>query len=197
MQFSLKSNSKPQQTMKVTNSRNIPSVFLEAEAAIDELDSNLACEEIQALGIRQAEQGDFVSALQSFQRCLHLQPQNFKVLEMSAQLFLETDQVLHALQSAEAAVQIQPEWKEGLHTLARCQREIGELLLAKQTYEKLIKMDPQSLEFQDEFGEVNVLVSQLEEKRQLQLQKLKDAQNESEQEVCRCQYHLAHRGHPI
>lgn len=192
MQFSLKGKNK--EGLKGAVASSVPIVFREAEDEYAEAvnSSEGECERLEILGVSQAEQGDYRSAIKSFKQCLSIRSNNFKVLEMIAQIYLETDQVLLALQSAEAAVECQPEWMDGLHTLARCQREIGEVLLSKNTYEKLLAMES-TQELLEEFAEVSALVERLENKKDEQLNLLQDAQNESEQEVRRCMYHLCHR----
>lgn len=205
MEFKLKGKKKGGVRKEVTE---LFSETANEEENSKELDDAKAAE-LEKLGADQADRGDFTAALLSFQQCLHLQPTNYKVLEMQAQIYLETDHVMLALKAAETALHHQPNWKDGMHTLARCQREIGEVYLSLETYDKVIQLYSQEKpnhhntdktcdsnnestnlsstddpctppEILAERQEVAVLVEQLEEKKKVQLVALADSSASSD-----------------
>lgn len=195
MQFQLSTN---KQGAVAKRAPKTASIFQDDNCDIDDEQSNiLESSRLADVGVMNAEAGNYDAAITSFRQALFLQPKNFKVLEMLAQVYLETDQLLLALQSAEAAVQENERWKEGLQTLARCQREVGEVHLAQESFEKALSLDPESDELREELIEIQALVTELEEKKKRQKAELQLASTESEQEVHRCIYHLCHRAHSV
>jgi tetratricopeptide (TPR) repeat protein len=194
MQFQLSNK----QGVATKRAPKTPSIFQDNNCDVEDEQSNvLESTRLADVGVMNAEAGNYDAAITSFRQALFLQPKNFKVLEMLAQVYLETDQLLLALQAAEAAVQENERWKEGLQTLARCQREVGEVHLAQESFEKALRLDPESDELREELLEAQALVSELEEKKKRQMAELQLASTESEQEVHRCVYHLCHRAHSV
>eukprot|EP01040_Poterioochromonas_malhamensis_P020121 gene20121-23958_t len=147
MQFQLSNK----QGVATKRAPKTPSIFQDNKCDVEDEQSNvLESTRLADVGVMNAEAGNYDAAITSFRQALFLQPKNFKVLEMLAQVYLETDQLLLALQAAEAAVQENERWKEGLQTLARCQREVGEVHLAQESFEKALRLDSESDELREE-----------------------------------------------
>jgi tetratricopeptide (TPR) repeat protein len=161
----------------------------------NELKSLKLSEEFQEKGAQAAELGEYQSALAYFQKSVYISQNNFKALEMQAQVYLEVDEVFLALKSAEAAVSINPNWSIGLHTLARCQREMGEVSFSFESYKLASQLDPENEEIKTEIAEIEILVQQLEEKKKELLAKLVASSNEDVKQQRQCMYHLCHRAH--
>eukprot|EP01039_Chlorochromonas_danica_P004948 gene4948-5431_t len=145
-------------------------------------------------GCTLAEEGHFQEAIGLWRKASMITPNDHRLHELKAQGYLALDQPMEAILCAEQAVELAPQWVDGLQSLARCQREVGEVALSLATYTTAHKLDPENTELAQEMAEVRRLVNQLEERRKIFLEKLKQSNTDEGAEVARCFYHLSARG---
>jgi len=74
-----------------------------------------------------------------------------RVMEMKAQLQLETGENFEAVKNCERAIKLNPLWWEGHRTHGRCLLALGEPALAVKAFERAIYINPADDELRSEF----------------------------------------------
>lgn len=171
---------------------------VEDDDVLEELEAKV--EGWRITGCDFAEKGNYRDALRLWQKCLTINPKDYRVHELKAQAFIELDMIVAAVQSAEMAVELSPNWVDGLQTLARCQRELGELEISLKTYLKALSLTTSESNLKEELlvemNEVQTLYNKLEMKRHEQFHNIKSSEDPDVQEVNRCFFHLSARLRP-
>jgi hypothetical protein len=130
----------------------------------------LGANDYKDMGCACAEKGSesgMREALTHFEMGLEIEPTNFILWELKAQVLLSFDKLLAAIEAAEEVTRLAPLWPEGFVTLARAQREFGEIelaLVSMQTAITLLGTDddvPSAEEYIQELSEIQAIVTRL------------------------------------
>lgn len=148
---------------------------------------------LKAEGSECAANSDFKGALNKWYRGLQLNPNDYEMLEMKAQVYMQLGFYVEAAKSVETAVSLRPQWAPGHHTLARCRREMGEVDLAKESYIIAKSLDSNNEEIVSEYAEIDEISLKLHELRQQRLETLNNGISCVEKEAELCMYNLSSR----
>ncbi|GAX74029.1 hypothetical protein CEUSTIGMA_g1479.t1 [Chlamydomonas eustigma] len=123
----------------------------------DQKDAAVEAQRLKALGIAFAEQGNWESALGSWNRAVQLAPIDGHLHELCAQALNETGKAWAAVQAATRACGLLPQSCDALMTLARAQLNLGEPKLAVASMERVLKIQSEHPEALSEIEEVRAL----------------------------------------
>jgi len=113
---------------------------------------------LKTRGEKLAEQGQLEQALSCWSAALALNPQDFEIYEMQAQVLLELKEDFKAIKAAEKCVLLAPNFVYGYLTLGRAQINLGELEMALETFKKATQFSANE-EIEEELRRTAELIS--------------------------------------
>lgn len=124
--------------------------------------------QLKQTGLDLALKSDFVKALVSFDSALRLldwgedASQASALLELRSQCLLALDRDYEAIEASKQATELTPDWAPAWQSLGRAQLNFGEPRLAKESFTRLLSLDPSSEEAQEDLGEAQRMLAQVE-----------------------------------
>jgi tetratricopeptide (TPR) repeat protein len=179
-----------------------PLNYDESHKLIDEDESRdqISCDEASKykdLANEVAMMGNYEEALRLLLLGSYLDPCNYFIQDLLAQVYLNLGKWIDAVKSSERAVSIAPTWIEGYLTLARCRRELGEVSLACESYLVYLKSYPADDEATAELAEMQQIRDQISRRSmEDEFNTRKGSLSEEEGEVSRCLHNLSSRVKP-
>ena len=120
----------------------------------------LARSRLREKGIEAAERGEYFAALRLWDTVLRLDPSDYKLWELKAQVFMEIGEDRKAEVAALESIKIEGQYHFSHLTLTRALRNLGEVQLAVSALKKALAIQPEDSDLLEEMDELNELTQQ-------------------------------------